>query len=134
MAEVAAHVVTVDWFRGDGYTGQAFTLPDFVRTMEEHEVRGLVTPMVGDCRAVLPLLKDNLFDFVFYDGDHAGEATVFVLQWCAERQPRAVIAVHDYDPRQPQYADAIRVVDDFAEWMGRSVRVVDTLAVLELSE
>ncbi len=130
LASVANHVVTVDHFKGDGYTGAAFTLPDFVRTLADHDCRDRVTPIVGGQRDVLPLLCGHRFALIFYDADHTGEETQFALRW-ASRFPWARVAVHDYDPRQPQYTDAIAAVDDFARASGRALRVVDTLAVLE---
>lgn len=47
LASVAKHVVTVDHFKGDGYTGAAFTLPDFVRTLADYDCRDRVTAIAA---------------------------------------------------------------------------------------
>lgn len=68
-------------------------------------------------------------DMAFIDGDHRYEAAIADLENCERLLTRpALVAVHDYgEANNPEVAPA---VDDWRE--GRPMRLVDTLAVIEL--
>ncbi|OWK38123.1 class I SAM-dependent methyltransferase [Fimbriiglobus ruber] len=124
----AARVVCVDHFRGDAYAGAADTLADWRRQVEVFGVRDRVHVLVGDFRAVLPLLALAAFEVIYYDADHEYEPTRDALRLALAAAPGAVMCVHDYAAGYPQ---VIRAVDEAAAGTGRRVRVIDTLAVLE---
>lgn len=132
LAQAAARVVSVDHFAGDEYAGRAFTLPEAVETVAALDVRGCVTLVAGAFADVVPLLRLERFGLFFYDADHTYQATADALAAIlGGASPSAPVAVHDYDPAQPVWADCIRAVDEAARRHGRAVRVVDRLAILE---
>lgn len=128
LAQSAEHVVSIDHFRGDGYTGAAFTLPEFVQNLDHHHVRSRVTLIVGDMVDALMVCRPD-FNLIFYDADHTGAATRHALSWIGD-DAHCAVAVHDYSPA-PQYRDAVAEIDAFADRTGRAIRLVDTLAVME---
>lgn len=130
MALTARCVFSVDHFRGDGYTTGAPALATFISNLSRHEVDGAVCILPGDQQDTLPRLQGD-FGPVFYDGDHSGQSTSFALQWAIENASRPVIAIHDYCDAYEHYRDAKNAIDLAAQSLGRSIRLVDTLAVLE---
>jgi len=131
MAATAKHVVSVDNFQGDAYTGRASTLPGAWRSLTEYHGRHKVTLMAGDFRDVLPRLDLSQFGLFFYDADHSYEATAAALRLAEKRMRRDLtIAVHDYKPHQKQI---LRAVDQYLDRQAgrRRLRVVKGLAILE---
>lgn len=130
IALTARRVYTVDHFRGDGYTNGAPDVSKLLSNLTRHEVSNSVCVLIGKQRDVLPRLCSD-FGLIFYDADHSGESTSYALNWIIERAPSAVIAVHDYCDVYEHYRDAKHAIDAAARQLGRSVRLIDTLAVLE---
>lgn len=127
MARVARSLVAVDHFRGDRYTGEADTLPEFLANVREHGVLDAVTVVIGPFAKALDLLALSRFGLLIYDADHDAGPTAFALdQFAAYHRAGAVVAVHDYD-----YWQVRAEVDRVADEMRRRVRVVDRLAILE---
>lgn len=130
LARTARQVVTVDWFRGDRWTGPAFTLPEAVTNLDRHRIRDRVSILAGDARTLLPLLDLRAFDLAFYDGDHSHEETAWALSLLAGARI-ATIAVHDYEPGNDVYEPTVRAVHECQQATGRTLRVVRRLAILE---
>lgn len=132
LAQVAGHVVSVDWFQGDAYAGRANTLPQAWQNLEAHGVRDRVSLIAGDFRVVLPLLQLGHFGLMYYDADHTYDSTSLALRLLLSGAcPDTPVAVHDYDPSQPVWEGAIRATDEMAATFNRTLRVVDRLAILE---
>lgn len=99
MGRVAKSVVSVDWHRGypncaAGPTHQD-TLLQFLYNIKE--VRSTVIPMVGKFEDILPLLKEQSFEFIFLDGGHDWEQAYFCfLQARRLLAPGGIFACHDY--------------------------------------
>lgn len=130
MALTARRVYTVDHFRGDGYTNGAPNITALFDNLVRHGMDRSVCVLAGDHRDILPRLRGD-FGMVFYDGDHSESATSFALNWIAGHAPQVVIAAHDYTDAYDHYRDAKVAIDKFAAAFGRSIRLVDTLAILE---
>lgn len=118
LASTAAHVVSVDWHKGDEDAGFGDTLPGYWDTIRNLDN---VTMVVGRFEFVVPLFAP-VFQLAFVDGCHAVDAV--------ERDARLALAVtrgtvvfHDYD--QPAVQAAVTAV------FGPPVRQVDTLAICE---
>jgi len=126
LAETARHVVSIDHFRGDEFTGPANTMRGAWETICRLELRGRVTLIATDFRKALELLPLERFGFAYYDADHTYEATAAALRLLAGI-PR--IAVHDYDAA-PNRAGVVQAVDQFASQTGRPLLVTGRLAVL----
>lgn len=131
MAEAAWSVLSIDWFRGDLYTGPANTLPEAWANICHDELQNTVTLIVGDFREILPRLDLADIGLAVYDADHSAEATAEALRLLLRQlNPEAVIAVHDYEPGRPAYAGAVAAIDQAAAESGRRLAVVDRLAIL----
>jgi len=127
MARVARSLVAVDHFRGDAYTGEANTLPEFMANIREYGVQDRVQLVIGPFAKSLDLLALSRFGLLIYDADHDAQPTAFALDhFAANLGCGAVIACHDYD-----YSQVKVEVDRVAVLLGRRVRVVDRLAILE---
>lgn len=133
LAAVAAHVISVDWFRGDAFTGQANTLPEAWQNLIDHHVLDRVQLCVGDFRTVIPQLRLNNVGLVFYDADHTYAATqsAFAALFAAGLTSRVPIAVHDYEPDSAVWDGVVCAVQDHCTAHGKRLRVVDRLAVIE---
>jgi predicted O-methyltransferase YrrM len=96
MAEVARRVVSIDWHRGDGYSGYKDSLGLFMDNIKRYGVLGVVLPIVARVEDIGSFLADGRFDLVFVDGDHG---VLAVLHDCelARRVAKTggVVAVHD---------------------------------------
>lgn len=133
LVETAKHVVAIDHFAGDGYTNKAppDLLQQFVTNLDARGLRDKVTLIVGDMRNILPALRASEFDLIFYDAEHSGESTRFALNWAAGVKRSAVVAVHDYNHGYEHYREAAEAIDEFAKNMGRKIRLVNVLAILD---
>lgn len=132
LARHARGVYSIDHFRGDAWTGPAFTLPEAVQNLADHGVRDRVCLLAGCMRDLLPLLDLSGFGLAFYDAGHSCEETAWALAAISRTLPAsAPVAVHDYEPGAPAWADTVRAVDEYRGRTGRRLRLVDRLAVLE---
>jgi len=105
MAKVAEVVHSVDWHLGDKWHdavgGQGDTLGAFWATVNFHQLREKVIPMVGKSTDILPTLGDRQYDFVFIDGDHSYEGVRYDLEQALRLvKPGGTIALHDYHREQ----------------------------------
>ena len=128
MAREAQLVHSVDWHRGDPDAGEGDTLLDYWRNLHVYGVRDRVVAHVGDAAVVLPSLRPGSFAGAFLDGWHREDA---VRRDIALAEPLVRrggwFAVHDYG----RFGVAPGV-DDFVERVGGTIRLVDSIAVVEL--
>jgi predicted O-methyltransferase YrrM len=131
MAEVAAHVVTVDPHAGYGSMpgSQQFAASSLARL----GLDGKVALLVGRSQEILPKLLQapTRYDLVFVDGDHRFAAVLNDLELGSRLLANnGVLAVHDYgEDTCPEVALAVhhafaRIVDNHA------FELIDTLWVL----
>lgn len=118
LASAAAHVVSVDWHKGDEESGFGDTLPGYWDTVRHLDN---VTMLVGRFEFVVPLFAP-IFDVAFVDGSRAEDAIVRDAR-LAVSVTRGIVAFHDFDQPAVQAA---------AKAMGlRSLYRIDTMAVYE---
>ena len=122
MAAVANCVWTVDHFRGDAYTGKAYTLPE---AWENLRAAGNVRVLAGPFEEIMLGLDLAWFEVLFYDADHDYEPTRRFLELAVERSIDATLVVDDYSPAYPQVMQAVH---EF--FPARSIRVEGALAIL----
>ena len=66
----------------------------------------------GPSCAILPVLRDRMFDIIFVDGDHAYESVKSDVEMCYRLlKPGGVMAMHDYF----NIEDTKRAIDEFAQ-------------------
>lgn len=149
MARTAEMVHSVDWHQGDKWHdavgGQGDTLGAFWATVNFHQLRDKVVPLVGRSQDTLPQLASEQFDLVFIDGDHSYEGVKFDLTQALRLvKPGGEIALHDYkrEEQVPNPQPHEHVIDfksgEYALGITRAVdesghpieELVDTLAVL----
>lgn len=128
MAAVAKEVWCIDTFRGDRYAGRGWFLPEFLENAYKLGVWERIRFLGCPWEDLLPQLDLARFGLVLYDADHDYEPTAAAGRLLVGGCRPPTIAFHDYSG---YYPEVIRAVDELAELGGRSVRVVDTLAVLE---
>lgn len=120
MSHEAKHVITVDAYRGDQYTGEAYTLPEAYANRRELKVEDRITLIAQDGKEVLKYLDLQKFDLIHYDADHTGAETraalTLILAGCRQD---ALILVHDFESGYPQVLSAV-----FEVLRGSSWRVV----------
>jgi hypothetical protein len=121
LASTAAHVVSVDWHKGDDGTGFGDTLPGYWDTVRDLDA---VTMVVGRFEFVVPLFAP-VFQLAFVDGCHEEDAVVRDAR-LAVAVTRGLIAFHDYD--QPAVRSAVEEVGLVP------VAQVDTVAVCETGQ
>lgn len=115
MAETASHVVSID--RHEGYGPS--TLHAFLSNIEGCHDR--ITPVVADCRALLPMLTCDRY---FIDLDGTYETTRAVLEAIPYRN--IPIALHDFERN-----NCPGVIQAVLDTPGYEIdRVVDTLAFI----
>lgn len=118
LASTAAHVVSVDWHKGDEDAGFGDTLPGYWETVRNLDT---VTMVVGRFEHIVPLFVP-VFGLAFVDGCHAEDAAVRDAR-LAIAVTRGVVTFHDYD--QPAVQAAVKEVGLVP------VSIIDTLAVCE---
>lgn len=97
MGSVARHVHAVDWHRGDSVVGHNPSLPALWANLEALAMLDAVTLHVGSTERVLPLFREQSFDFAFHDGDHATAAVLRDVGLIRPLlRPGSLIAFHDY--------------------------------------
>lgn len=103
MAQVAQHVVSVDWHREDadhagGIKDRPVTLGPYIDNLCDYGVLDKVTPIVGDSIWALGLLAYDYFDMAFVDGGHSYEmAFNDGLLAAAKVCEGGIVCFHDYD-------------------------------------
>lgn len=131
----ALHVYCLDHFKGDSYTGNVSaveTFRQFSENVEKFGVQDRISVLLGRSDDLLAVIDFSFFDLIYYDADHTHEATRKALTYFELFASEGSIwAVHDYDKKQPQYTGVIASVDETIQRTGRSLRVVDRLAILE---
>jgi predicted O-methyltransferase YrrM len=127
LGSSARAVHAVDWHRGDDHTGPLGTLNPFLRNLARYGVRDRVVVHVGRIEDVAPALGDDRFDVVFVDGYHTSDAVRrdvdLVLRTVREG---GKLAFHDYG--RAEYG-----VDEVVRELGAEPRVVDTIAVVDVT-
>jgi methyltransferase family protein len=127
MAREAKVVHAVDWHRGDPEAGEGDTLLSYWRNLHAYGVRDRVVTHIGDSALVLPSLRLGAFSGVFLDGCHEEEAVRRDLALAEPLvQQGGWFAFHDYGR-----FGVTPVVDEFVENGDLSMRVVDSIAVVE---
>lgn len=119
-------VVALDWFKGDAYAGPGWFWPEFEANVERYGVADLVVPIRGRFQPLLEHVNLGSFDVLHYDADHDEQPTEFAMSAFASRaRPDAVLLCHDAN-----YPQVWAVCEEIANDTGRSLHVVDRLAVL----
>lgn len=133
MAETAKHVTTIDHFKGDGYTNGKSTFEEVICNLTAHNALLKVGVVKGDFKEILPRLNAKDFGLIYYDADHTGASTEFALNWIKDNAdlPNTDVAVHDYANDYPHYRDAYAAITRFAQSIGRKIRLIGVLAVME---
>jgi SAM-dependent methyltransferase len=137
LAETAAHVFSVDYFHGDDYTAS-------VGHIDSPEVRKKVmrawvdntepfeekcSLLMGDMHNILPLLRPQDFELIFYDADHTAEAVEFFFDWVEKDvSDETIITLHDYKPGQgDQWQGGCDLMDAYHTRSGRLGKLVGSL-------
>jgi hypothetical protein len=120
MAEVAHHVVTVDWHGGDADGVPAGSFPDLEKNIQASGVKGVA--LVNKRFEELDdfFLKAHRFDLVFVDGQHDA-ASVKRDAEIAKRTGASVIAFHD--ATYPSVQEGARAAGFNLRFVGGSVAV-----------
>ena len=135
MAQAGAtRVFAVDWHRGDPDLGARDTLCSWWTNVRRHGVEDQVVGLVGRSEVVLPMLRERSFELAFVDGYHGLDQ---VREDCRNVLPLmatgGVVAFHDYGPGNRGWG-VTQVVDELQQSRGvKPLRVVGTLAVVQLS-
>ena len=98
MAMNGANIVhSIDWHEGDPHTGKNETLPQFWENVQRYNVRDKVVVHVGKSEDILPVLRDDMFDFIFIDAYHTYESCMKDIELSLPLLRRdGILAVHDY--------------------------------------
>jgi predicted O-methyltransferase YrrM len=124
MARVAKKIISVDWHQGYDFQRQDTLIQYFYNIKAE---RDKIVPVVGKFEDILPLFADHSFDFIFQDGGHDFESTLFNFRQCFRLcKPGGVIATHDFG--HPSCSEKMVL-----EMLGVKVRnpVVGTMALMD---
>ncbi len=108
MAQNAAMVTAVDWFRGDAFTGECgegWTLPEFTANLTRYGVTDRVEVRVGRIEDVGPTLVAD-YDVVFVDSSHDVAAVTRDLRIALNqlRPEGGILALHDWNQSAVQQA------------------------------
>lgn len=126
MAEKARRVHSVDWHRGDPHAGHDETAHVFLDNLTASGYRQKVIAHIGRSEDVLPMFREETFDFAFHDAYHTTEAvTVDVGLILPLLVPGSLLAFHDYGLFGVQEA-----VDRLT--FGALVELTETLAVVRV--
>lgn len=98
LASVARRVHSVDWHKGDNYSGQYDSLGGFLFNAKRLEVEDKIVSFVGRNEIFLPAFKGLFsYDLVFIDSYCAPEAVELDVRLARPLvRPGGVLAVHDY--------------------------------------
>lgn len=138
MAATAKSVLTIDHFRGDSYTGLAFTLPEAIENIRKHDADGKISILVQDFFGIKEgQMKDMIMlsDVLYYDGDHSEQSVKQLTDFLVDFDNMPIIAFHDYES-SPVYQDGKDVFDAFVKELiehgfdSDCLIVVDRLAVI----
>lgn len=128
MAEVAEVVWAIDPHEGYPASDPRPTHQHFLSNLQAAGVRNKVIPLLTTSDRVMRQLPKGYFDLIFIDCTRGASE---ILELAAGLAPRW-IAVHDYGHQQ--WTGATEAVDAFLESRARSLRIVDSLAILECAE
>lgn len=143
MASVAQAVHSVDTHKNENMEALPNSFEEFVKNLESHGVKDKVHFYVGRFEDVVPRLKGP-FDVVFIDGDHTlrvvardTDLALKALTPPTSPYPRGVLAFHDYglkfiDGHPESPFGVTEVVDNLSCSIRRPVKVIGTLAILEI--
>jgi predicted O-methyltransferase YrrM len=136
MAKTAHMVYSVDWHQGgemyDAIGGQGDTLGAFWATVNFHQLRDKVKPMVGKTQDILPTLADQQYDLVFIDGDHTYKGVAYDLAQARRLiRPGGTIALHDFNREIEDAVGSERfgITKACEESLGQPDELVGTLAI-----
>lgn len=129
IASSAESVVSIDHFRGDGWTGKANTLPEFLENIRNNDALGRVHVVVSPFQQALQWIDIDQFDMIFYDADHDLEPLRTALR-VMERSTCATIAIHDYED-VGQWKESKAVIDEWLSRLMRPPQVTERLVYLE---
>lgn len=124
MAQVASHVTSIDPHKGYPYYNPRPTLPTLIYNLNRYEVAQKVTPIVDKAQNILIDFKQS-FDVAFIDCTGEYEDTKF----CLENAKSKIITCHDF--LRPNCKGVEKAVLEFVKKHSKSLRVIDTLAIIE---
>lgn len=130
LAQVAAHVHSVDPHVGYPVENPRPTLGPFMANLERYGVREKVTVHVGFDADVLPSLRHHQFDLAFLDMTGLYEDTLRGIRLTVPLLRHwAALCVHDCG--HPEWPGALAAVEDFATAIGTTFRLIDRLGIFE---
>lgn len=139
IAATAKSVIAVDHFKGDDFTGKAFTLPEAIENIRKYDSQNKISLLIQDYRKLHRLrLSLSNSEVVYYDADHTPESVRDFLNLVdgTFAITKTIIAFHDYETSSV-YAEGVKVFQDwFNFWKERGVYnswslvVVDRLAIV----
>jgi len=135
LAQSAEHIVSIDHFAGDEFTGtvggstltREQTIEAYARNTAPYKDK--ITVIISDMYKIMPLLNPKDFDLLFYDADHTAAAAKFFCDWSLGAKEDAIIALHDYKPGDPVWQPSVDVMDDWHSETGRLAKLVGSLFI-----
>jgi predicted O-methyltransferase YrrM len=135
LAQSAEHIVSIDHFSGDEFTGnlggntlnREQVIENYARNTKPYKDK--ITVMISDMYKAIPLLDPKDFDLLFYDADHTAEAAKFFCDWALDARPDAIVALHDYKPGDPVWQPSVDVMDEWHTASGRMAKVIGSLFI-----
>lgn len=122
MAQVAAHVTSIDPHCGYPFYNPSPTLQIFLNNLQMYNIYN-VSPIINYAQNVLQSLK-NKFQLAFIDCTGFYEDTLFCLEHCAAE----IICCHDYGRRNCEGVN--RSVNEFVKKYNKKIDIVDSLAII----
>ena len=133
MAATAKSVLTIDHFRGDLYTGLAFTLPEAIENIRKHDSDGKISILIQDFFGIKEgEMKDMIMlsDVLYYDGDHSEQSVRKLTDFVIDFDNMPIIAFHDYES-SPAYQSGKDVFDALVKELIDHGFASDCLAVID---
>lgn len=135
LAQSAEHIVSIDHFAGDEFTGavggstmdREDMVENYARNIEPYKDK--ITVVISDMYKAIPLLNPKDFDLLFYDADHTAEAAKFFCDWALDARPDAIVALHDYKPGDPVWQPSVDVMDEWHTKSGRMAKLIGSLFI-----
>jgi len=138
LASTAKEVHTIDWHRGDQFSGSYDSLPEFIANIQRYKLLHKIIAYVARNEDVLPMLKEIYsFDVIFIDSEHSRDAVEKDIQMTRSLlRQRGIMVFHDYG-EIPGLAPGFKfgvteAVNDFVKREQARLEVVRTLAVAYL--
>ena len=138
MAATAKSVLAIDHFRGDSYTGAAFTLPEAIQNIRKYDSEGKISILVQDFFGIKEgEMKDMIMlsNVLYYDGDHSEQSVKQFTDFVIDFDNMPIIAFHDYE-NSPVYQSGKDVFDAFVKELidhgfdSDCLVVIDRLAII----